>query len=148
MWRIVLVATTFGGTVSTLATTSRTKQKSGGARGMIAVGLSALVAIAVTLVVVAQPGTTHPRTAAFTHHPALDSHALGVSGRSGSGPATASHSALTKVPLYRGTSAAGHQSGAVAPLTRDAAGSAARAVDAHSTVPAQAARRTSYGEVP
>jgi hypothetical protein len=133
--------------MSTLATTLRTKQKSSGARGMIALGLGTLVAIAVTVLIVALPGTTHPRTATVGHH-SSGSRALGLSATPGPGPATASHSALTNAPLYRGSSAAGHQPGAAAPVARDAAVSAASAPGAHTTDPTQVPGHTSYGAVP
>ena len=127
--------------MSTLATTLRTRQKSSGARGMIAVGVAALVAIAVAVVIVTQLGTSHPRAAAVTHHSAVQSRALGVSGTPRSGAATAGHPASTNVAPYHGTSAAGHQPGAVAPAAVDgaiAAASGQTAVPVHK----------SYGAVP
>ena len=130
--------------MSTLATTLRTKQKSSGARGMIVLGLGTLVAIAVTVLVVAQLGSTHPRTATATHHSSVARRALGVSGTPRPGSATASQSAVTNVRLYRGTSVVGHQPGAVVPVPGDAAVSAASAAGVHTTVPAH----KSYGAVP
>jgi hypothetical protein len=130
--------------MSTLATTLRTKQKSSGARGMIVLGLGTLVTIAVTVLIVAQLRTTDPRTANVTHHSSVASRALGLSETPRSGPATASHSALTKIPLYRGTSAAGHQPGAAAPV----AAHTAMSPGAHTTVPAQVPAHKSYGAVP
>jgi hypothetical protein len=129
--------------MSTLATTLRTKQKSSGARGMIVLVVGALVTIAVAVLIVAQLGTTHARTTAVTHHSSVQSRALGVSGTPGTGAATASHSASTNVGPYHGTSAAGHQPGAVAPAAVDGAISAA-AVSAHTAAPVH----TSYGAVP
>jgi hypothetical protein len=133
--------------MSTLATTLRSKQESSGARGMIVLGLGILIAIAVAVLIVAQQGTTHPRTAAATHH-SVGSRALGLSGAPGPSPATASHPAVTNVPSYPGTSAVGHQPGAVAPVAGDVAVSAASAAGAHTTVPTQVPARKSYGAVP
>jgi hypothetical protein len=112
---------------------------------MIALGLGTLVAIAAIVAIVAQLGSTHPRTATVTHRPAV-SRALGVSGTPSPGPARASHSTPTNAPLSHGTSAVGHQPGAVAPVTADAAVSATGG--AHTTIGAQATERKSYGAVP
>jgi hypothetical protein len=128
--------------MSTLATTLRTKQKSSGARGMIVLGLGALVTIAVAVLIVAQLGTSHPRTAAVTHHSSVQSRALGVSATPVTGAAT-SHSASINVAPDHGTSAAGHQPGAVAPAAVDGAIAAAIASGA-TAVPVH----RSYGAVP
>ena len=100
MWRVVLLATTSGGAMSTPATTLRTEQKSSGARAMIALGFGTLVAIAVIVGIVALLDTTHSPTATVTHHSSVKSRVLGVSGTPGPGAATSSHSALTNVPVY------------------------------------------------
>jgi hypothetical protein len=132
--------------MSTLATTLRSKQESSGARGMIVLGLGMLVAIAVAVLIVAQQGTTHPRTATATHHSTVESRALGLSGTPGPSPAAASHPAVTNVAPYPGTSAVGHQPGAGAPVAGDVAVSSA--AGAHTTVPTQIPARKSYGAVP
>ncbi|HEX3840281.1 MAG TPA: hypothetical protein VHU85_05785 [Acidimicrobiales bacterium] len=134
--------------MSTLATTLRSKQESSGARGMIVLGLGILVAIAVAVLIVAQQGTTHPRSATATRHSSIQSRALGLSGTPGLSPATASRPAVTNVAPYRGTSVGGHQPGAVAPGAGDVAVSAASAAGVHTTVPTQVPARKSYGAVP
>jgi hypothetical protein len=134
--------------MSTLATTLRTKQKSSGARGKSVLGLGTLVAIAVAVLIVVQLGSTHPRTVTATHHSSVARRAIGVSGTPRPGSATASQSAVSNVRLYRGTSAAGHQPGAVAPVPGDAPMSAVSAAGAHTTIPAQVPAHKSYGAVP
>lgn len=112
---------------------------------MVVLGLGTLAAV--TILILALLGTTDPRTATVTDHSSVGSRAPGLSRTPGPGPATASHSALTKVPLYRGSSIAGHQPGA-APEARDAGVAPASAAGAHATVPTQVSEHKSDGAVP